>query len=186
MAIIATPGASDANSYGTAAEADAYFATRPFSTAWTSLVAGPATTAIKEAALIMATRTIDARVCFNGVSASSTQALRWPMNGALSRNGFVIPSDQIPQPLKDAVFEMALLLLGSDVTLQNAAAAQGIASLSAGPVSIAFRDGPSLLEEAIGMSNFKTVPENVRLMLVPSWLCEVPTNKGGGIMFRMT
>lgn len=33
------------------------------------------------------------------------------------------------------------------------------------------------------MSRFKSLPENVRLMLVPSWLCEVPIT-GARFMFE--
>lgn len=183
MAIDATPGGPSANSYALVAEADAYFATRPFSTSWTGLTPGAETTALKEGALIMATRLIDSRACFNGTSVSDAQALRWPMAGMLSRNGFPIGTNVIPVPLKEAVYEMALALLDSDVSLPNPAFAAGLRSISAGPVSLSFRDDYTLEEQAIGMSRFKSLPENVRLMLVPSWLCEVPIT-GARFMFE--
>jgi hypothetical protein len=170
MDLNATPGSANANSYVTMDEADDYFSARPFATSWT----GQTDDLVKEGALIMATRLIDSRACFNGTSSSSTQALRWPMTGMLSRNGFPIDSAVIPQPLKDATLEMALALLDSDVSLPNPAFVAGLRSISAGPVSLSFRDDYTLEEQAIGMNRFKTLPENVRLMLVPSWLCEVP------------
>lgn len=51
MSLITTPGAADANSWITLAEADAYFSLHANAAAWTS-----ATTTTKEAALVMAAR----------------------------------------------------------------------------------------------------------------------------------
>ena len=160
MPINATPGAADANSYVTLAEAEAYFADRLFTETWDAL-----TDPDKEAVLIWATRTAEARVsnawtkeelpedgtiriltsikgddeCFivwTGSPATNTQALAWPRTGMLSRNGFAIPDNEIPQRLKDWQCEIALSLSAGDRTLENAATAQGLVGLKAGPVDL--------------------------------------------------
>lgn len=162
MALVATPGAADANSYLTVAEADAYFETRLQATRWTSIVDD----VVKETALIMATRVIDSRICFTGVAATGTQALAWPRAGMFNRNGFAIGEDVVPQALKDATAELAYMLLASDVTLESDAAVQGISRIKAGPVDISFRDS---IES-------RDVPSNVSELFVPSWLC--PADEG--------
>lgn len=159
MSIVATPGAANADSYLTVEEADAHFAARLHSAAWTA-----ATTPNKEAALKMATRTIDSRVCFLGTSSYSTQSLRWPISGVVNRNGYVVPSDSIPREVKVATAELALILLGSDVTLQSDVGAQGITRIKAGPVELDFKDSIEL----------QSVPDNVRAIFPPSWLCPSP------------
>lgn len=160
--VIATPGLGTSNSYITVAELDAYAAGRLHVAAWAA-----ATTAQKEAAVIWATRVIDARVCFLGAAADAVQALAWPRTGLLTRNGFALASTVIPQQLKDATAEMALALLASDVTAESEQSVQGLKKLRAGPVELEFRE---LIEQ-------KGIPETVKLMFVPGWLCPeaVPT-----------
>lgn len=167
MALIATVGAADANSYVTLDEAEAYFETRPNSTAWTSSTDDDK----KEASLIMATRLLDARVEWTGLAAGATQALCWPRSGMLNRNGFAISSATLPRELKDAVCELALSLMSDDVSLESEAAAQGLTALTAGPVSLSFKE------------SFETraVPQHVERMLPSSWIA-VPDS---GFRFRV-
>jgi len=65
MALVlnATPGAADANSYATVADADAYHEGHLYASAWTS-----ASNTTKEQALVMATRWLDAQVRWAGVA----------------------------------------------------------------------------------------------------------------------
>jgi hypothetical protein len=193
VALDATVGGPSSNSYLTVAEADAYFDTRLFSTVWTS-----ATTQQKEAALIQATRTIDAKVTqpwtfenlpdgftirrvallgpdqkaftvWNGEPASSTQALAWPRTGMVDKLGNELADDVIPQGLKDAVCELALLLLQSDRTVENPAAVAGLKALTAGPVSLEFTDPPP---------NPQLLPDVVFQFLVPAWWYAFVLEKG--------
>lgn len=148
-----TVGGITANSYETHAEANTYFDGRlPIKPLWV--------TSGQEAALIMATRVLDAmaqpyrtyvpnsqggyyrvRRQWTGLPASSTQRLAWPRVGMFDSNGNAIPSNTIPQALKDAESELAGQLLKADRTLDNAAIVGGIASVSAGSVSVSFREG---------------------------------------------
>jgi hypothetical protein len=132
--IIATPGAVDANSYETLVEAQAYFDAHLYASAWAS-----ADQATKEKALIMAARLLDAWFEWTGGASTSTQALGWPRTGMLSRNGYEIADDAIPQDLKNAQ--------------------SGITEVKAGPVAVKFK-------EAIER---KVVPDVVRELIPPSW-----------------
>ena len=155
--ITATPGHASANSYGTLAEAETYMTTRLYITTWTAAVQ-----ATKEAALIWATRLIDANVVFTGSPSTDTQALAWPREDMESLNGVAIADDAIPQALKNAQFELALLLLSTDRTAENDVAAQGIVGVKAGPVDIRFKEGASLFRDA--------VPQSVVDLMFPSWV----------------
>lgn len=157
MALDATPGSATANAYLTVAEADAYFAERLHAGAWAA-----ASTADKEAALIQATRVIDARLCFRGAAADGVQALKWPRTGLVTMNGFALAGDSIPDQLKDAVCELALTLLSGDATLESEVVAQGITRVKAGSVELGFDAAKAKLRD---------VPKHVTEMLVPAWLC---------------
>lgn len=157
MALIATPGASNANSFNTLAEFNEFLSNRLFTT-----TAQAATDANKEAALIMSTRLIGGWFIWNGQASTSTQALPFPRIGLLNRNGFLIPSDVNPQELKDATSELALVLLNagtSDPTANNEISALGISKIKASSVEIQFR-------EIVGG---KFMPEAVILLIPPSW-----------------
>lgn len=172
MALDATPGGASANSYLTVEEADAYFAGRLHAGVWTAASAEE-----QEAALVMSTRVIDANVCFTGAASTSTQALTWPRRGMYTRNGVAIAVDAIPQALKDATAELAMLLLSKDRTLESSAEAEGLASLSVGPVSLAFVERSSMNTGTLltttqrdGVVNSAVVPAGVLALLVPSWV----------------
>lgn len=132
--IIATAGANNANSYVTLAQAETYMETRLHITAWED-----AGSTEKEAALIWAARLIDYTVRFNGTKTDSTQSMAWPRTG-LTNNGEDVDEDTIPQLIKDMQVELAFLLLSTDRTLENDAAAQGLTSVKAGSVSLTFKD----------------------------------------------
>lgn len=184
MALDATVGGASANSYGTVAEADAYFADRLFTSGWDALSAGD-----KAALLIWATRIISARItadwtqvslpsdatkrvltdiksdakCYvvwTGAPSDSVQALAWPRTGMLGPNGFAVPDDEVPAELKAFQFEVALKLAAGDRTEENAATAQGLAGLKAGPVDIKWNaDAP----------NPNLIPATLFQTLIPSW-----------------
>src|SRR5688572_8167800 len=128
LVLIATPGASNANSYATAAEGDAYHEGHLYASAWTS-----ASLAKKEQALVMATRWLDAQVQWAGIAASSTQVLggpRWDVVNPVA--GYLLDGDTIPQRLKDVTAELARRLIVADLTVDNDAEAAGLKRLKAG------------------------------------------------------
>lgn len=187
MALVTTPGAADADSYATLAEADAYNASRPFSTAWAG------TDAVKEAALREAARLLDSSFRWTGAAVDETQALTWPRSGMSTRNGFAIPTTgaaSIPKALKEAQSEFARQLLAADRTADSGPEKKGITSLKVGPVAIGYRapgtDSGSLeLRDAdvirLGpdfdyLSRF--IPDAVRNLLPPSWYAQATVSRG--------
>ena len=152
--IIATPGALDANSYATVAEADAYHATHLYAATWTA-----ATQTTKEIALIMATRLLDHHYNWAEWAATIDQALQWPRDGVIAYNEReFVPTDEIPQQLKDATSEYARQLIDADRTLDNEIETQGIKALTAGSVSLSFKDSVVA----------KVIPDAVHF-LIPDW-----------------
>jgi hypothetical protein len=112
-------GLANANAYADAAEGDAYHEGHLYATEWTS-----ANGATKAAALVMATRLIDAYFQFRGFKAHDTQALQWPRefardDDALSSPGVSVltPRDEyfasniVPKALRDATIETARELI---------------------------------------------------------------------------
>lgn len=100
-------GKTDAQSYVSLADANAYHTTRG-NTAWTG------TDAEKEAALIRATEFLDGRLfCrWPGLKYSTTQALEWPRIDALDSDGEDI-SESVPAGLVKATCEAALVEIAS-------------------------------------------------------------------------
>jgi len=94
-------GLVDANSYADVADGDAYHAGHLYATAWTG-----ATTASKTAALVMATRLIDAKYQFGGVKSVDSQALQWPRY-------------RCPDPDRDSTLRVGLLLIGENWVPEN-------------------------------------------------------------------
>ncbi|HQI77250.1 MAG TPA: hypothetical protein PK384_12110, partial [Candidatus Latescibacteria bacterium] len=134
-------GLSNANSYASVAEGDAYFEGHLYATAWTGASAGS-----KAAALVMATRLVDSQYQFNGVRANEGQALQWPRAECRdpdrasaewgSRSAECVPEDEVPASVVQATCEMARELLIADRTA--AAPGEGIAATQ---TSTATHDG---------------------------------------------
>lgn len=131
LTLDATVGGSAANSYLDQAAAAAYFAGRPFASAWTNAdaTAGGA----RDQALVFATSVLE-REKWAGAKGMTpqgalTQALAWPRRWAPTREidagAQVITeyfidlsvayydSTTIPKPIKDATCELALVILGA-------------------------------------------------------------------------
>ena len=121
-------GKADANSYASVTDADAYFDGHLYASAWTGTTADS-----KAAALVMATRLIDAEYQFNGFRAHDVQALQWPREKcpdpdaslvSVSVLGWVgdnfVEPDLVPAPVVRATCEMARELLIADRTASPA------------------------------------------------------------------
>lgn len=178
VTIVATPGASNANSYTTLAAAEAYFESRIGIPAWTE-----ATNDQKNALLVMATRVLDAfgqpfkwivncgdgcsahyrvRRQWTGTPTTTTQVLSWPRTGMFDRNGNAIGTMVIPQDLKNAQAELAGQLATADRTLDNDIVAYGIKSIRAGSVALSFKD----------MVEAKVIPDAVWNLMPASWFTD--------------
>ena len=105
-------GKADANAYADVADSDTYHDGHLYATAWTG-----ATADSKAAALVMATRLIDAEYQFGGVRANDDQALQWPREGCRDADGEdELDSDAVPRAVAEATCEMARELLIADRT----------------------------------------------------------------------
>lgn len=184
MPIDATVGGADANSYVTLAEADQYFTERLHTAAWDDL-----SDPDKEATLLWAARIIESKisaywdkkqlpedatirilsdlkgeseatVVWTGSPANEDQALAWPRAGMKNQNGFDLDDDVIPKRIKDFQCEVALKLIAEDRTEENAATAQGLTRLKAGPVELGWKNGAP---------NPKLIPDGIMQVLVKSW-----------------
>lgn len=145
--LVSTPGASNANSYLTVAEADAYHDSRLSSTDWSS-----AATDIKTVALIMGTRILDAMYDWRKTTSTDEQVLLWPRDGLIDyKERNFIENTIIPEELKNAVAELARQLIIEDRTLDNDISKLKINSLTAGPVSLGFGEGvePQVIPDAV-------------------------------------
>jgi len=155
--IDATAGGANANSYETLEEAAEYFDNRlPIVPPWAP------TGDASERLLITATRTLnnmfrggrtlvkkgtDSYYIINrkwkGQRATTTQRLDFPRIGLVDADGNAVPSDSVPQEIKDATSELAGQLGAGDRTLDSDVVVQGIKSVSAGSVSVSFKDDVS-------------------------------------------
>jgi hypothetical protein len=146
MALVldATVGGVASNTYLLRAEADVYFESRLYATPWTG-----ATSANKDIALVWATRLLDRSVEWNGYVTSQQQALRWPRAYAFDADQVLIPSDVIPNKVKEATAELAMWLLQKDRTAETGR--EGIRSMSVGKISFEFDklDTPPTIPDAV-------------------------------------
>ena len=103
---------TDANAYADAADGSAYFEGHLYATAWTGATAGQ-----KDAALVMASRVIDAEYQFHGKRVSESQALQWPRYDCPDPDGAgELASDKVPPAVVKATCELAKELLLVDRT----------------------------------------------------------------------
>lgn len=106
ITIIATPGASDANSYLTVAAADTLAEERLGTLTWST-----ATDTNKKKALVQATRYMDT-LTYIGEKATTTQSLLWPRTGATCGDKNY-SSTIIPPEVEEATFDLAEGLLNN-------------------------------------------------------------------------
>ena len=144
MALVTTPGAVNADSYASLAEAVAYVGNLTFAGKWPS--DAPAQEALlKQAALKMET------LAWKGTRAASAevQALAFPRAGLVDRDGYAIASDVVPRAVKTAQIALALWLAKKDRTADPSPASLKVGSL-----------------EISGVKQ-QSWPDNVMAMLAP-------------------
>jgi hypothetical protein len=127
--LVATAGATNANSYATMAEADTYFDERLQATNWIGE---------KARALIMATRRIDV-LRFEGEKVSTAQALKWPRIEAYDDDGEEYDTSTVPAIVKQATYELALKILNDDAASTDTLGVTGLESIrraKVGPLEV--------------------------------------------------
>lgn len=121
-------GMPDADSYISVADAEAYLVARG------KELTGNA--AAKEAALIQATDYM-VRYAWKGSRVSGTQALDWPRVG-VEANGFPIPSNIVPVPVRHACAELAVRAQAGDLAPDLG---RRTSQETVGPVSVSYEPG---------------------------------------------
>ena len=111
--IVATAGATNANSFITAAEGDTFADARLGTLAWSSASADD-----KARSLVMATNGLET-LEYIGTRAATTQALSWPRENAKCGDKSYTKTE-IPDEVKLATFELANALITTPTLLQNA------------------------------------------------------------------
>lgn len=109
LTLIATVGGITSNVYDTLANAEIYFEGRLNKSAWTG-----ASSENKKASLVHATTVLDAEE-YNGEKTIFAQRLKWARVNVEDDDGFIIEGTVIPKEMKEAMFELALVLLSSDI-----------------------------------------------------------------------
>src|SRR3990167_1592520 len=136
LTLVATAQATNANSYATVAEAEAYFDGRANATTFTA--AASATMALW---LVMATSRLE-QERYVGTPTSSTQRLQWPRSGVrdVTGNGLDYDSSAVPRLMKEAEYELALAI-GNDTALLEDTGLEGFENVAVGPLDITPRAG---------------------------------------------
>jgi hypothetical protein len=129
MALNATLGATDANSYVTQVEADAYFVDRMHSSSWEALDDD-----VKAGLLITSSQMLDWYVNWKGNKYTVTQSMLWPRTGAIRPDGTEIDNDVLPPEVKVATYEQALTNIEADRMEDDPLS--GIGQLRAGSLMI--------------------------------------------------
>lgn len=132
MALNATIGSPDANSYVTVAEANAYFSDRVHSSAWDDFDD-------KASALVTASQMLDWYVRWKGYKSTSEQSMGWPRINVVRKDGTEVPSDIILPEVKVAAYELALSSLEADRTADDPMA--GIEQIKAGSLMVKADNG---------------------------------------------
>jgi len=150
MALNATVGASDANSYVTLAEANAYFADRVHSSAWGLFPE-------KENVLMSSSQMLDWYMNWKGKKATTTQSMQFPRTGVVRPDGTEVDSTIIPTEVKVATYELALSSLSSDRTVDSDLA--GIEQIKAGSLMVKADSGD------MDSTAKKVIPDKVKNIL---------------------
>lgn len=139
--LIATPGATTANTYATLAQADAYHEGHALGQVWRSTLVEA-----KQRALLTATRLLDQYVVWAGTPSSTTQRLAWPRQGLYSLTGAALDSATIPERVQEACAEFArqLVIDSASGATSSASASEsvdisGLTSLKVGSIAMSFK-----------------------------------------------
>ena len=129
VTVTATAKGTTSNSYVTLAEADAYFEGRLDVSEWDA-----ATTDNQNRALVMATNRLEQEDYF-GTPTDSDQRLKWPRSGVWDSDGRVWDQDEVPRPVKEATYELALALTVGDLELKDTGL-EGFRNVAVGALNV--------------------------------------------------
>ncbi len=149
------------NSYVTVAEANSYFENRLDVAAWTE-----ASEAVKAQALVTATSVLNDQKWI-GTAISDSQKLAFPRSGSYfdPRLGYeVYLTDEVPDRILNATYEMAYHLLNNDGVLDDTGS---VSNLQVGQISLSIKTSAS------------TIPSSVKRLINPLLI-----NAGTNMLWR--
>lgn len=178
MTLLATPGASNANTYAVLATADAYHESRPTGAAWAAVAGGDDT---KEAALLAATELLDTIKWAGSKGATTsnalTQALAFPRQWVPTLEADADPefvseyfidtsivfydSTTIPLPLVRATCELALIIAQAGGVDVFAADTKRVKLKTTGPLTTEFFDSQDFIR---GLGRYPQVLRHIQHM----------------------
>ena len=129
-------GLSNAASYASLAEAEAYIKDMPLGvqTLWSTLDDD-----VKESLLIYATRILDQRVRWHGSKAVPDSSLRWPRSYVVDRDELPVAADIVPLAVKAATAELALWFSVDGRNPFTISDSQGIQAFTVDVISITYK-----------------------------------------------
>lgn len=151
--LVETAGSASANTYVTLAVANQYHLDRPaVGTTWAT-----ATDDQRNSALLWATKLMDRMWRWVGYPTDNIQALLWPRTGVVKANGWeYVDYHTIPVELQQATAEYARQLLVGDRAGDNQIETLGLRQLTAGPVSMSFKE--SVVAKVVPDAVFNLIP----------------------------
>jgi Putative DnaT-like ssDNA binding protein len=165
MTLIATPGDPLANAYCDMQQATLYLQEHLETQAWYAESPDDEVTLLakREAALITATRLLDAQMQWPGSPTFSTQALGWPRTGASSPQGQALDPSTVPATIQRATAYYALSLLPDPQAGGGQGAAGNIKRKVLGDTTIEYF-GPTATPTAAQATGI-AMPAEVQLLL---------------------
>jgi hypothetical protein len=144
ITLVATAGASNANTYITLADAETYFESRLHKADWDSASDGD-----KNIALAWATRLLDSQVEWAGAKYTESQSLRWPRSSVYTSDGEDVDYDSIPTFIANATAEYAYWLIKKDRTADDST--RGFKKLKADVLEMEVNpyDRPDVIPDAV-------------------------------------
>jgi hypothetical protein len=158
MAIDASPGGANSDSFINVSDANTYFLERLHTDVWDDLDSGE-----KEKALKWATKILD-RLPWAGSKVTDTQALRWPRSSVSDLDGVYFDEAAIPYFLEQATCELGMALAEADRTKDNSA--EQLRALVVGPIKLDFNN--DYVQDVFP----ETVKEIISPFLYTSWVSD--------------
>ncbi len=164
--LVETVGGASSNTYATQADGDQWDFNRPAAnTDWSG-----ATSDGKDAALLFATVMMDSLIEWRGgITTPATQVLLWPRQGLIYRYGLAVPTNVIPQEIKNVQSEFARQLITANRTEDSEIETLGIRRIKAGPVELEFDSDVAL----------KMLPDLVKNLIPKDWYIRITGQSDG-------
>lgn len=131
----------------------AYFEAHLYPAVWTA-----ATDEQKKAAIVTATRYVDALIDWNGSRVEATQPRAWPRDNVFLEGDW-LANDVVPQDVQEAVLETALAFLTGN-RIQDTAKSSGLSSIGLGGGALDLE-----FNQPDPTANLPIIPEQVMLIL---------------------